>query len=158
MIYCSLWYDKFAPHIQWIYFESEDQSKLLPLRLFPYYNWRSTFLHNFKKSNCHAPILNVLCPKSEWNIKRLLPWSNFPAMINFIGLWSSSFFLGNFVGPTVSGICVGKFGFRMTTLGFFVVYIMNTIIDCLELSYNMYVNKNSVKAGYINFWYRINEM
>ena len=55
----------------------------------------------------------------------------------FLGMWSSSFFLGNFVGPTVSGILVDYYGFRMTTLVFFVVYLVNIFVDVGELFFTI---------------------
>ena len=64
------------------------------------------------------------------------------------GMWSSSFFLGNFLGPTLSGIFVDNYGFRATTLGFFGIFIINIVVGCLELSYNVYINKNNSKVEY----------
>ena len=63
-------------------------------------------------------------------------------------MWSFSFFLGNFLGPTLSGIFVEKYGFRSTTLFFFGVYCLNIIIDSLELAYNILVNKKKLKSDY----------
>ena len=39
-------------------------------------------------------------------------------------VWSSSFFLGNFVGPTLAGFTIEYYGFRKTTLGFVLGYIV----------------------------------
>ena len=52
-------------------------------------------------------------------------------------MWSASFYFGNFVGPTASGIFVDAWGFKYTTLLLFLVYILSLIIDSLELLYNM---------------------
>jgi len=47
--------------------------------------------------------------------------------------WSSSFFLGSFLGPTVAGFTVEHFGFRATTFGFVVVYALVLLMDLFEL-------------------------
>ena len=57
-------------------------------------------------------------------------------------MWSASFYLGNFVGPTVSGIFIDVWGFKYTTLILFVVYLFCLFIDSLELLHNM---KKSVR-------------
>jgi len=50
-------------------------------------------------------------------------------------MWSSSFYFGNFVGPTVAGIMVESFGFRSTTLVFFSLYLFIILVDAIELTY-----------------------
>lgn len=57
-------------------------------------------------------------------------------------MWLASFYFGLFVGPTSAGIFVEAWGFKFTTLQFFVVYILSIIIDCLELFYQL---RNSFK-------------
>ena len=52
-------------------------------------------------------------------------------------MWSASFYFGNFVGPTASGLFVDNWGFKYTTLLLFVVFIISIIIDCLELLYQI---------------------
>lgn len=52
-------------------------------------------------------------------------------------MWSASFYFGNFVGPTASGLFVDAWGFKYTTLLLFLVYIFSLVIDSLELLYNM---------------------
>ena len=56
-------------------------------------------------------------------------------------MWTSSFFFGNFLGPTLSGIFVDKFGFRSTTLGFCVMFSLNIIVDTTLLFIKMYKDK-----------------
>jgi hypothetical protein len=51
-------------------------------------------------------------------------------------MWSAAFYLGNFIGPTVSGISIDAFGFEWTTTILFGVYIFILIVDLLELFYN----------------------
>jgi hypothetical protein len=58
-------------------------------------------------------------------------------------MWSSSFFLGNFVGPTLSGILVESYGFRTTTLVFFSIYCLNTLVDVAELIYQVKINSKN---------------
>ena len=64
-------------------------------------------------------------------------------------MWTSSFFFGNFLGPTLSGILVDKFGFRSTTRGFFVMFSLNIVVDTMMLFINMHNSKNkSMTSGY----------
>ena len=72
----------------------------------------------------------------------------FFVFVSILGMWSSFFFLGNFLGPTLSGIFVENYGFRATTLFFFVIFIINIFVDCIELSYNVFTSKNNPKVEY----------
>jgi len=49
------------------------------------------------------------------------------------GLWSASFYLGFFLGPTVAGISVDNFGFRTTTVVFLSIYCLSLIVDVFDL-------------------------
>ncbi len=71
------------------------------------------------------------------------------------GMWSSTFYFGNFLGSTVSGFLVEEFGFPWTAIGhapnlilldsrtryssflcrFFALYCLFTVIDIVELAY-----------------------
>ena len=66
-------------------------------------------------------------------------------------MWSSSFYFGNFVGPTVAGIIVEEYGFQSTTLIFFSLYIFIIIVDSLELTYYLKYVTLPKKQGYIEF-------
>jgi hypothetical protein len=39
-------------------------------------------------------------------------------------MWSASFYLGNFLGPTVAGFLVEAYGFRQSTVVFFSILIV----------------------------------
>lgn len=69
-------------------------------------------------------------------------------MSAFLGMWSFSFFFGNFLGPTLSGIAVDNYGFRSTSLFFFAVFCFMAVVDLLELGYTFNANKKKSKAGY----------
>ena len=49
-----------------------------------------------------------------------------------LGMWSAAFYLGNFIGPTVSGFLVEILGFEFTSMMLFGVYIVIWILDVLE--------------------------
>ena len=66
-------------------------------------------------------------------------------------MWSSSFYFGNFVGPTVAGILVESIGFQSTTLIFFSLYIFMIVADSLELTYYLKYVSVPKKQGYIEF-------
>ena len=48
----------------------------------------------------------------------------------------SAFALGNFAGPTVAGVMVDTEGFSKTTLIFFCLYLVMTIVDIVEALIN----------------------
>ncbi len=50
-----------------------------------------------------------------------------------LGMWSASFYLGNFVGPTLAGILVESWGFRKSSLLFWCLYLIITVVDVAEL-------------------------
>lgn len=49
------------------------------------------------------------------------------------GIWTSSFALGNFIGPTVGGILVGSMGFRNSTTVFQAASGVLCILDLINL-------------------------
>ena len=55
--------------------------------------------------------------------------------------WSSSFFLGNFLGPTLAGFTVEYLGFRATTLGFVIAYAVVLFVDVVELVHTIRLNR-----------------
>jgi len=63
-------------------------------------------------------------------------------------MWSFSFFVGNFLGPTLSGIFVDKFNFESVTLFFFGIYCAMIIMDSLELWYTYNIGRKAAKPGY----------
>ncbi len=58
------------------------------------------------------------------------------------GMWTASFFLGNFAGPTVAGFLTEHFGFRWASFLFFLINCFVLTVDMVELTLNM-LNKNS---------------
>ena len=48
------------------------------------------------------------------------------------GIWLSAWSLGNFVGPTIAGELVDKFGFEWTCLAFGVLFCVVIIKDIME--------------------------
>ena len=59
-------------------------------------------------------------------------------------MWSSSFYLGNFLGPTVGGCIVEACGFAWTTVVFFSLYCLMILINSCELVYSISSNKSKV--------------
>ena len=58
-------------------------------------------------------------------------------------MWTSSFYLGNFVGPTVGGFLVDYYGFGMAALVMFAACCLSILIDVAELSYSISQNKET---------------
>ena len=52
-------------------------------------------------------------------------------------MWSASFYIGNFIGPTVAGFLVDAYGFKWTTMVFFGMYGFILLVDIFELTYNV---------------------
>lgn len=59
-------------------------------------------------------------------------------------MWTTSFYFGNFLGPTIAGFAVESHGFRAATMLFFSLYIVFFFVDFAELLYNIRRNKKSV--------------
>ena len=53
-------------------------------------------------------------------------------------MWTASFYIGNFIGPTVSGCLVDVYGFEWTTMVFVAMYIFILVVDICELNYNIW--------------------
>ena len=56
-------------------------------------------------------------------------------------MWSASFYIGNFIGPTVAGFLVDAYGFEWTTIVFFGLYCFILIVDVCELTFNVRQSK-----------------
>ena len=65
-----------------------------------------------------------------------------------LGVWMSSFALGNFAGPTFAGFVVQTEGFRNTTIVFFALYVAMTVIDFIEYSSAVIKSRARDSAGY----------
>ena len=52
-------------------------------------------------------------------------------------MWTASFFLGSFAGPTLSGFLVEHFGFRWSTFFFFLLNVVIFTVDLIELTMNV---------------------
>ncbi len=63
-------------------------------------------------------------------------------------MWSASFYIGNFIGPTVSGFLVDAYGFEWTTIVFVGLYAFILIIDISELTFNVCRSKRTMNRGY----------
>ena len=60
------------------------------------------------------------------------------------GMWSSSFYLGNFLGPTIGGFIVEAYGFAWTTIVYFCLYCFMILINSCDLVYGIFVKRNKV--------------
>ena len=78
--------------------------------------------------------------KNDRNRRRNTFWC-----FSLAGMWSTAFYFGNFLGPTVAGVTVDLYGFRATTVGFFVLMCLMLIVDFFELGYTI---KTTKKTGY----------
>ena len=63
-------------------------------------------------------------------------------------MWSASFYIGNFIGPTVSGFLVDAYGFEWTTIVFVGLYAFILIVDISELTFNVCRSKRNMYRGY----------
>ena len=63
-------------------------------------------------------------------------------------MWSASFYIGNFIGPTVSGFLVDAYGFEWTTIVFFSLYAFILVTDIFELTFNLWKSKGNIYKGY----------
>ena len=49
-------------------------------------------------------------------------------------MWSSSYFCGSFVGPTLGGVLVETYGFPATAVFYAAVVVLIALTDCFELA------------------------
>jgi MFS family permease len=63
-------------------------------------------------------------------------------------MWSTSFYLGNFLGPTIAGFLVDAFGFRSASIVFFAAFLVIIVVDFIELGYNINLSRNKRSAEY----------
>lgn len=61
------------------------------------------------------------------------------------GIWSTSFYLGKFLGPTLAGISVDKYGFRTTTIWFFALLCGILVVDFFELIFSVRKTRSKIK-------------
>ena len=52
-------------------------------------------------------------------------------------MWTSMYYLGNFVGPTFGGILVDYYGFRATTVVVFCSYCLSVTVDLIDLFFKI---------------------
>ena len=62
----------------------------------------------------------------------------------FTGIWTSSFYLGNFVGPTFGGILVDYYGFRKSSVVVFGACCFSALVDIIDCLYiNYFISEKS---------------
>ena len=64
------------------------------------------------------------------------------------GMWQTSFYLGNFLGPTIAGVLVDAYGFRSATIVFFSFFVLIIAVDLAELVFNVKVGRHKGSAAY----------
>ncbi len=69
-------------------------------------------------------------------------------MFGILGMWSTSFYLGNFLGPTIAGFLVDAWGFRQSTVVFFSLFLVMIVVDFIELGYNIKLKRTTKSAEY----------
>ena len=72
-------------------------------------------------------------------------------------MWATSFFLGNFVGPTGAGILVDYIQFKKTTIIFLSLYCFIIFVDIIELFVSMKCIKNKAQEQKNNVHQNMNE-
>lgn len=72
------------------------------------------------------------------------------------GIWTSSFALGNFIGPSLGGFLFGFVGFRLTTLVFQITGLSLLLLDVYRI-YRLRTNVSvrKVKSGKIDLYERL---
>ena len=59
-------------------------------------------------------------------------------------MWSASFYLGNFIGPTAAGFLVDAYGFEWTSFVFLSFNCFILFVDIFELSFNVRKSKKAL--------------
>ena len=59
-------------------------------------------------------------------------------------MWSASFYIGNFIGPTAAGFLVDAYGFEWTSFVFLSFNCFILSVDIFELSFNVRKSKKAL--------------
>ncbi|TRY80689.1 hypothetical protein TCAL_09016 [Tigriopus californicus] len=59
-----------------------------------------------------------------------------PTYLILSGLWSTSFYFGNFAGPTVGGFLVETLDFRGSTIVYLALYVIMAMVDVAEYAFS----------------------
>ena len=86
--------------------------------------------------------MTALQPTCKCLVKDLFSLKNDATAIYFVynlpaGIWTSSFYLGNFVGPTLGGVLVDHYGFQTAGMVLFVAFSFNACMDIAQLIYDL---------------------
>ena len=71
-------------------------------------------------------------------------------------MWSCTFYLGNFLGPTLAGLAVENYGFRATTIGFFALDSGIILVDLFELYFSFKRSMLSKRIGEKTSYLKVN--
>ena len=71
----------------------------------------------------------------QLNYREMFTFVYFCQNFYYLGLWSSSTYLGIFVGPTVGGFLVENIGFAQASVCFMSLLAFSTLADMAELTY-----------------------
>ena len=53
---------------------------------------------------------------------------------HFVAMWTGSFYLGAFVGPTMAGLLMENYGFKFTSMIFSIFFVVSLIFDIREVA------------------------
>ena len=53
--------------------------------------------------------------------------------MHFEGMWSGTFYLGTFLGPTVAGVLVDSYGFKFTSMVYCFFFVGSLILNIVEI-------------------------
>ncbi len=63
-------------------------------------------------------------------------------------MWTSSLYLGSFLGPTIAGFLVDAYGFRASSMVFFAGFVIVLMVDFVDLAYNVKLNSRVKLSEY----------
>ena len=72
-------------------------------------------------------------------------------------MWTTSFYLGNFIGPTVGGVLVQELGFRTTTTVFCCVYVIMAMGACCDFFYKTRLEKEQGRENETGQYTRLSD-
>ena len=55
------------------------------------------------------------------------------------GMWSATFYLGTFIGPTLAGVLVDWYGFKFTSILYSALFVLAIALNIVEIIYKSIV-------------------
>jgi MFS family permease len=88
------------------------------------------------------------CLKISGEQDFILKYFSLILFFSISGLWTTAFYFGNFLGPTVAGVVVQTWGFRWAAALFALIYLAAAAADAFGMIHTLYRRFQDTEEGY----------